>query len=111
MGRLVWADTLYLDNDIPRVFSHPACFDGATALATAVYVCDDPAVHLDAAREMVSVDGDKLLSSATVVNGVLVMRWLGQDAYHLRQAFGEFWKAFRHHAGGQAPTLPRLWYV
>jgi len=52
-----------------------------------------------------------VLSSATVVNGILVMRWLGQDAYHLRQDFAEFWKAFRHHAGGYATELPRLWYV
>ncbi len=111
MDRLTWADALYLDNDISGVLSHPACFDGATALATAVYVCGDPAVHLDAARDMLSATGDNVLSSATVVNGVLVMRWLGQDAYHLRQAFGGFWKVFRHHAGGQAAELPRLWYV
>ena len=85
--RLVWADALCLENDISEILAHPACFHGATALVTAVYVCGDPAVHLDAAREMISAIGDNVLSSATVVNGVLVMRWLGQDAYHLRQAF------------------------
>ena len=110
-GRLIWADALCLDNDIPGVLTHPACFDGATALATAVYVCDDPGPHLDAARDMISIDGDAVLSSATIVNGVLVLRWLARDGYHLRHAFAEFWKAFRHHAGGQAPELPRLWYV
>jgi len=111
LDRLVWADALCLDNDIPGVLTHPACFDGATALATAVYVCGDPAAHLDAARDMVSATGDGVLSSATLVNGILVMRWLGQDAYLLRHAFAGFWKAFRHHAGGRPPELPRLWYV
>ncbi len=110
-GRLIWADTLCLDNDIPGVLTHPACFDGATALATAVYVCSDPTAHLDAARDIISGDDDNVLSSATLVNGVLVVRWLGPDAYHLRQAFAKFWKAFRHYAGGQSPALPRLWYV
>lgn len=111
LGRPVWADTLCLDGDIPGVFNHPACFDGAAALATAVYVCDDPAAHVDKIREMISCEGDRVLSSVTLVNSVLVMRWLGQDAYLLRQAFAEFWKAFRHHAGGRPLELPRLWYV
>ena len=64
-----------------------------------------------AVRGMIEVDGDRVLSSATLVNGVLVLRWLGKDASLLRQAFAEFWKAFRHNAGGQAPKLPRLWSV
>ena len=110
-GRLVWADALCLDDDISAVLAHPACFDGATAVATAVYVCADPALHLDAAREIISETAGSVLSSATVVNGVLVMRWLGQDAYDLRQAFADFWKGFRHRACGQAPKLPRLWSV
>jgi urease accessory protein len=110
-NRLIWADALCLDNNIPSVLSHPACFDGATALATAVYVCDNPAEHIEAARKMLSLDDSKVLTSATVVNGVLVLRWLGKDAYNLRQAFAEFWKAFRHYAGGRPAELPRLWYV
>jgi urease accessory protein len=109
-GRLAWADALCLEDDITGVLSRPACFDGATALATAAYVCDDPAAHLEAAREMISGDGD-VLASATVVNGVLVLRWLAKDAYSLRQEFAEFWKAFRHYAGGRPEKLPRLWYV
>jgi urease accessory protein len=110
-GKLVWADALCLDDDIPGILSHPACFDGATALATVVYVCDDPAAHLDIAREMISDEDKDVLSSATVVNEVLVLRWLAKDAYSLRQSFAEFWKAFRHHAGGRPAELPRLWYV
>jgi urease accessory protein len=109
--KLFWADALCLEDDIPSILSHPACFNGATALATAVYVCDDPAAHLDAAREMISTEDNDVLSSATVVNGVLVLRWLAKDAYSLRQAFAEFWKAFRHHAGDRPAELPRLWYV
>jgi len=111
LDRPIWADALCLDNDIPGVLNHPACFDGAAALATAIYVCRDPAAHLDTARDMIAVEGDKLLSSVTLVNGVLVMRWLGQDAYCLRRAFADFWQAFRHHAGEHPAKLPRLWHI
>jgi urease accessory protein len=109
--KLVWADALCLDDDISNILSHPACFDGATALATAVYVCDDPAAHLETAREMILGEDKDVLSSVTVVNEVLVLRWLAKDAYSLRQSFAEFWKAFRHHAGDRPAELPRLWYV
>jgi urease accessory protein len=110
-GRLAWADALCLEDDISGVLAHPACFDGATALGTAVYVCDEPAVHLEAARGIISGKDDGVLSSATVANGVLILRWLAKDAYSLRQEFAEFWKAFRHHAGDRPAKLPRLWYV
>jgi urease accessory protein len=109
--RLVWADALCLDKNIPDVLSHPACFDGATAQATAIYICDDPEEHLDEARDMITSADDAVLSSATIVNGILILRWLGKDAYHLRHAFAEFWKSFRHFAGGEVPELPKIWSV
>jgi urease accessory protein len=107
-GRLVWADALHLENDIADTFAEPACFDGATAQATAIYAGDDAFQHLDLARSLLD---DKLRTAATVVNGVLVVRWLGPDPAQLRRAFGKFWAGFRHGSTGRPATLPRLWTI
>ncbi len=107
-GRLVWADALHLENDIAYTFAEPACFDGATAQATAIYAGNDAFQHLDLARSLLD---DKLRTAATVVNGVLVVRWLGPDPAQLRRAFGKFWAGFRHGSTGRPATLPRLWTI
>ncbi len=109
-GRLAWAEALHLEDDIKDAFADPACFDGAAAYATAVYADDEPQRHLDIARSLLAA-GDGLQTGATVVNGLLVARWLGRDAADLRRAFGDFWAGFRAAAGGKRPALPRLWHV
>ena len=115
-GRLVWADALHLEpgpggGDLQDIFADPACFGGATAQATAIYADDDPGRHLELARSLLGHNDDGLRAAASVVNGVLVVRWLGPDPAHLRSAFGEFWAGFRHAAAGLPATLPRLWTI
>ena len=102
-GQLVWADALLLEGDIARQIDHPAGLAGATAAATAVYVAPDAARWLEEARA--------LGAFATVVNGVLVARWLEKDARILRAKFADFWSGFRHAAAGLPRRLPRLWHV
>ncbi len=110
-NRLIWADALYLEDNMETIFTLPACFNGATAQATAVYAGDDAIKYLELARSMFDDGEDELRSAATVVNGVLVVRWLGRDPVRLRQAFGKFWERFRHAAANLPATLPRLWAI
>lgn len=114
-GRLIWADALHLEADgkesLDGIFAEPACFGGATAQATAIYADDDPARHLELARSLLAQGDDELRSAATVVNGVLVARWLGHDPARLRRAFGDYWAGFRRGSGGLPATLPRLWTI
>jgi urease accessory protein len=109
-GHLTWADNLYLDGDIAATIAHPAGFDGATAAATAIYVAPDAAKRLDDAREALE-DADGLKAGVTIVNGVLVARFIGRDARTLRGAFGKFWATFRHRVAELPASLPRLWHV
>ena len=109
--RLVWADALHLEDDMAGVLADPACFDGAAAYGTIIYADVEPLRRLDLARSLVDAGAGGLRAGATVVNGVLVARWLGRDAGNLRRAFGDFWAAFRAAAGGRRGTLPRLWHV
>jgi urease accessory protein len=110
-GRLVWADALHMADDIAGILAQPAGFDGAVACATVVYVAGDAPDLLAFSRERLGADGDGLRAGATVVNGVLVARWIGRDAFTLRRAFGNFWMAFRQRAAGLPAALPRLWHM
>ncbi len=111
-GRLVWAEALCLEDDIAATLAHPAGFDGAAACATAVYAGPDAPRWLDLARRLTE-DGTApdLRAGASLVNGVLVVRWLAGDALQLRRAFASFWVALRAAAAGLAPSLPTIWHV
>jgi len=108
-GRLIWAEALHLEQGIASVLEDPACFDGAVAVATVVYIGPDAEAHLSTAREIFENQQSSTLSGATFVNGVLVMRRLGKDAFDLRNDFGTFWGNFRNQVAGLPTTLPRLW--
>ena len=108
-NRLAWADTLLLNEINDGPLHHPAGFDGAAAIATAVYIGPDASGHLDLARDLIACSGDEVKSSATLVNGLLIVRWLGREALPLRTAFGWFWQNFRHAAAGLPAKMPRLW--
>ncbi|MGE0748793.1 MAG: urease accessory protein UreD [Rhodospirillales bacterium] len=105
-GRLVWADALRLDGTVAPLLDSPAGFAGAEAYATAFYVADDAPSHLPLARELTTREG--LRAGATVVNGILLARWLGV-ADRVRAALADFLAALRHAAAGWPARLPRVW--
>jgi urease accessory protein len=110
-GRLIWADALHLEGDLAAALADPFAFGGAAALATLLYCGPDAVDRLERAREGLPANGDGLKVGATLVNGVLLVRWLDADAARLRAAFGAFWAYFRHAAGAGEARLPRLWHI
>jgi urease accessory protein len=107
-GRLVWADALRLEGDIAAALARPAAFGGAQALATAIYVARDAATHLDAARAL--LEPAQSQAAATVVNGILLARFIGRDPAALRRDLVHYLCGLRQAAGGWPPQLPRVWY-
>lgn len=110
-GKRVWADALHLDGDIKALLDHPAGFDGARAAATFVHVSPQAPERLDLARELLGDEQNGVRSGATVSNGILLARWLADDAQRLRASFGQFWAAFRAHTQNLPGQMPRLWHV
>ncbi len=111
-GRLAWADALHLESDMAGTLASAACLNGAVATATTVYAGDDAEATLDAARTLLSEHTDgTTLASATLVGGLLIVRWLGYDSLALRTAYGAFWVAFRGHVRGGDEALPRVWCI
>ena len=108
-GRLIWGDALHIDGDVRGIMADPACFGGAAACATLILAVPDPAPLIDGAR---AVQGKSpVRSGATVVNGILVARWLGDDALALRRAYADLACHLRAAAMGLPPRLPALWHV
>jgi urease accessory protein len=106
-GRLVWADTFRLGEDIAAQTARASLLGGCTALATLVYAAADAEGHLDTAREMLDPLGIK--AGGTFVNGLLICRFAAELASDLRRAVITFLRAFRAELGGFPPALPRVW--
>ena len=104
-GRLVWADAMHLNGDIGAGIANVHAFDGAAAVATAVYCAPDAAACLEAARDLIGPGG------ASCVDGILVVRLVNADAAALRADFAQFWKMFRYETAGLPAILPRVWEV
>lgn len=62
---------------------------------------------LAAVREAVAVDG--ALFSATLINDVLVCRYLGSQGIHARDTFTRVWQAIRPAWAGRVACRPRIW--
>ncbi len=112
-GALAWGDALHVDGDVASIMADPACFDGAEACATLILAPPqgDPRRYLDAARAVQQEsEAAGLRAGVTMVNGLLVARWLG-DAVSLRRAYADLACHLREAAMGLPPRLPRLWHV
>lgn len=105
-GKLIWRDAQRLDGRIAETMAATAGFGGASAMASALYVGDDAASHVAAARAFVP-EGDSR-SGVTLVNGVLLARWLG-GASEVRAALTRYLAQFRAVAAGLPARLPRVW--
>jgi len=63
---------------------------------------------LAAVREAVAVEGDDLFS-ATLLDSVLLCRYLGDSAESARRCFTDAWRAVRPGLLGRAAQPPRIW--
>ncbi|MBK8209642.1 MAG: urease accessory protein UreD [Rhodospirillales bacterium] len=111
-GRLLWADTLKADGDLHALLAAPACLAGAAAAATAIYLGEGSDAALALARDLTATgDAGEMAAAASLVGGLLVVRWLAKDARLMRDAFGRFWAAMRRLLGGWPEVLPRVWCI
>lgn len=84
-GRLVFADTLRLNGAVNALLARRTVANGATALATLLYVAPDAEAKLDAVRETLERH-PAVQSGASAWNGLLVLRLLSPLAEALREA-------------------------
>ncbi len=108
-GRLVWHDAVGWADDPAASLRHPAGFAGAGAMATVIFAGPDAPRHLAGARS--ALENARSRAGATVVNGLLVARFLADTAQTLRSDLARLWCKLRAEAGNLPPVLPRTWYT
>jgi urease accessory protein len=97
-GRLVFADDLRLDGDIPALQARAAVMAGALTFATALLVCPDAGTRLGAARAALGEAG-----GASAWDGKLVARLTAPDGLALRRSLIPLIEAL------SGRPLPRVW--
>jgi len=108
--RALWSDAFNMEGDLSGIINHPAGLGGARGMANVVYAGPDACERLEMARSFLPTQTN-IRTGATVVNDVLLVRWLGSDVFLLRKAFATFWMRFRNQVGQQPEKLPRLWDI
>jgi urease accessory protein len=109
-GMLIWADRFHAaDALLIEALEHPAALKGMRAAAMLVHVGPGAEQRLALLRDLMQLAPAEVRCAATVVNGVLVARWLAADALILRPSFAAAWMALRSEAQGLAPRLPSFW--
>jgi len=109
-GTLVWTDRFHAaDALLIEALEHPAALKGVRAAAMLVHVGPGAERRLALLRDLMLLAPDGVRCAATVVNGVLVARWLSADALTLRPSFAAAWMALRNESQGLAPRLPSFW--
>ena len=109
-GKLVWADAVCLSGDIERARRRPFGFGDAAGYATIVVAGPKADAFLEPAREIAAASG-AVDAGCSLVNGVLIMRYLDDDAARLRRAVAASLIALRQRCFGLAPRLPRPWEI
>lgn len=95
-GKLLWLDCLRLEGDFAAHRARRFGFGDSVGLATVVYFGRDAASLLPLAREAVMRNG----GGATLVNGILVARFLSHDEAFLRAASLSLADGLRHAIAG-----------
>ncbi len=100
-GRLVFADPLRFDWALADLLSRPAVLADAGAMATVLFVTDDPERYLTAAREIVGEAG-----GVSAWGGKLLARITAEGGLALRRTLTPLLAALRDGA-----PLPKLWRI
>jgi urease accessory protein len=105
---LIWADAIHLDGNVARTCAAPFGFGTGVASATVVYAGADANRYLDQVRSVLRDHGG--LGTATAFDGLLVVRFLAEDAASLRAAVISVAGGIRNWAAGLPARLPQVWY-
>ena len=103
-GKLVFQDMIRLDGDIDASLARKAVANGAIAMASMIYACENAAQRLDDVRAAVQDQGCE--AGATMLDGVLLLRLLAPSAARARAGLGA-----ALHVCRDGKALPRVWQV
>lgn len=106
-GRLIWADTLRITDETFPQLHRAALLAGSRAIGTLIYFGPDPDARLDHARGLAAALGCRC--AATVIGGLMVVRFAAETAAGLRAALRSFLRQFSREFRPGPFGVPRMW--
>lgn len=106
-GRAAWMDAVGLSGDLAAARARPFGFGDSAGYATVAVAGPDASSLLPEAREIAAACGSE--GGATLVNGILLLRFLDADSARLRASAAASVAALRPLVTGGRAALPRLW--
>jgi len=106
-GKLVWADSFRITDDVLPNICRKALLSDCTAIATLVYFGPEPAARLELMRDMASPLG--CYCAVTFVGGLLVARFAARSSYDLRSALRNVLQQFSDRLVCGPFQVPRMW--
>lgn len=106
-GRLIWADSFRITDEIFPHLNRKALLSDCNAIATLIYFGPRPKERLDFLREVLS--SLECYRAATLVNGVIVVRFAAQASFDLKRGLCSFLEQFGSEAGSGPFRIPKMW--
>lgn len=105
--RLIWSDRMVIGaTDSTTNLHEPFAFNAAAATALMVCQVPDLIALRDRARELMD---ENPIGAFTMVNGLVIGRFVSEDAAKLRILLSEIWVKLRVEIGLERAGLPRVW--
>ena len=106
-GRLIWADTFRISDEIFVHLKRKALLSNFNSIATLVYFGPDLDRRLELLREILSSLGCNC--AATLVNGLIVVRFAAKESSDLKLALRRFLEQFGPELGSGPFRVPKMW--
>jgi urease accessory protein len=111
-GKLAWADIFHgADADLVDLIDHPAALAGSRASAMLIHAGGNLGEALAWVRGKLAALNNQVRMAATIVNDVLLVRWLAPEAADIRPGFAAIWMGLRAMTRGLPAQLPTFWHV
>jgi urease accessory protein len=106
-GRLIWADTFRITDEIFPHLKTKALLSNCPAIATLIYFGLDLDKRLDCLRKIISSLG--CTCAATLVSGLIVVRFAAKESSDLKRALRRFLQQFGPELGSGPFRVPKMW--
>ena len=106
-GRLIWADSFRVTDEIFPHLKTKALLSNCNAIATLIYFGPDLDKRLDFLREMIPSLGCNC--AATLVSGLIVVRFAAKDSSDLKLALRSLLQQIGPELGSGPFQVPKMW--
>jgi urease accessory protein len=106
-GRLIWADSFRITDEIFPHLNGKALLANCKAVATLIYFGPYLEKRLDLLREIIPTLGCNC--AATLVSGLIVVRFAAKESSDLKLALGSFLRQLEPELGSGPFRVPKMW--